>query len=117
MADVHTQINTPRTFRKELLHTALDAAETVKLLERLRKTKEQKVALKGQLKTQLSLLQKQVDTLKKGIPPLPTEFLQKQAALEQKPKPLQKTAEAPGLDHQSENDIAEIKKRLANLQL
>ena len=112
MADVHTQVEQPKGLRKLVLDTALTTAETEKELDTLTNAQTEKITIKTQIKKALKELQKQVETFKKSIPPLPTEFLEKQAQVTQKTIQKEETTPVP---HYLEKDIQAIKQKLSKL--
>lgn len=112
MADVHTQLEHPKELRKLVLDTALKAAEAGKKLNGLTNLQQEKTRVKTQIGITLKELQKQLETFRKSIPPLPTEFLEKQAQITQK---LQKIKETTPVPHHLEKDINEIKQKLSKL--
>jgi gas vesicle protein len=105
MAEVHTQLEQPKELRKLVLDTALETAEAGKKLNALTTVQKQKTQLKTKIRTTLKELQKQLETFKKSIPPLPTEFIEKQTQINKRQK-------EPIVPHHLTKDITEIKQRL-----
>lgn len=119
---VHTKLDEPLNFRKEVLNTALSTAEVLKSLECLDKIEEEKISVRERLQKSLKELGSGIDKFKKSIPPLPREFIKKQETVRKRSLQIKGSAKKPFVSEmseeektQAERDIDEIRKRLAKL--
>ena len=123
MKDIHTKIEQPLFFRKVILNAALNSVETLKSLEQLSTTTlQEKTTVTNKLTTTLQEFDKQLDVFKKGIPPLPKEFIDKQEKIiQQRPlkKLKQQQIQRPKLPQHLtfDQEIASLKQRLNSMQV
>lgn len=124
MKHIHAKVDGPLLLRKTVLGSALATAETIKSLESIKAYTQQKLTIKAKLSSSLRGLQATLATLKKGIPPLPKEFIAKQVSMQKKAMLSKQVAQAKAPSakvlaeqEQLDHDIVDIKRRIAQIHI